>query len=221
MGALGDHGWDGESTRILIQSVLIALVGASLLVIIGVGIAFVSRQGRSFVHALKSISLVGYALPGTLIAVAVYSFFSYIQSLLSFSFLTQGGIIILLCGYTVRFLSISCRPLDTGLKSIHQNQERAARSLGADGKKVLTKIYLPLLSGAALSSFLLSFVEIVKEMPMTLMLRPYHVNTLAVKIYELTSEGEWERAAPWGLLLVGTGMISIFFFNKLLYRSSP
>jgi iron(III) transport system permease protein len=102
------------------------------------------------------------------------------------------------------------------MQRITPNQERAARSLGLGAWQSLRRLHVPLLRPGLLSAALLVFVEVMKEMPITLMTRPFGWDTLAVRIYEMTSEGMWERAALPSVCVVLAGLLPIF----LLVRKS-
>ena len=206
-----ERGWEDVEGRLLFNTFALALSGAALVSLWSLGMALYS-QGRDFwaFRLLRHSALIGYAFPGTLLGVAVFAFFSRGLSLSP----GTGGLLLLLCGYGIRFLSVGFRPLNVAAEGLPMGLLRAARVLGADGKKIFGKVYFPHLKGAFLASFLLAFVEVAKEMPMTLILRSPGQKTLAVKIYELTSEGEWEWAAPYGIVLVGLGALSLLFLNR-------
>ena len=211
------HGWEdvGEG-RVLWNTFRLALTGGGLVSLWALGMNVLARGENSFpARFLRHSALLGYALPGTLIGVALFAFFSKGLSLSA----GQGGLLLLWCGYSVRFLNVAFRPLNAAIDAMPMGRERSARMLGADEKKLVGRVYLPYLKGFLLTSFLLSFVEIAKEMPMTLILRSPEQATLAVKIYELTSEGEWERAAPFGMVLVGMGMVSLVLLSRLEERT--
>lgn len=162
------------------------------------------------------ISLLGYALPGSIIAVAVFLYFRYAEELLTpIGLLTFSPIALLVLGYMIRYISVSYRSQNNALKAIHPNFEKAAKTLGASPRKVLKDITFPLMSPAFFSSLALLFIEVIKEMPMTLMLRPFGMNTLAVRIYELTSEGEWQRASLAATFIVVIGILGTFFIGKI------
>ena len=95
------------------------------------------------------------------------------------------------------------------MQRITRNQDNAARSLGLSTRQVLSRIHLPALRGGLLTAALLVFVDVMKEMPITLMTRPFGWDTLATRIFEMTSEGEWERAALPAVALVLAGLIPV------------
>ncbi|KJR97720.1 MAG: ABC transporter permease [Desulfobulbaceae bacterium BRH_c16a] len=175
---------------------------------------------------LCKISTIGYALPGTVLAVGIFLpiawFDNHLQTLLQNIFniqtgpLLQGTVIVMLMAYMVRFMAAGFGAVDSAMQSISPNLDEAAGLMGVKGIKLILNIHLPLLRKGLLTALILLMVDVVKEMPITLMTRPFGWDTLAIKIYELTSEGEWERAALPGLYLVMASIIPVV----LLIRQS-
>ena len=124
--------------------------------------------------------------------------------------LLQGTILVMLGAYLVRFLAVGFGSVDSAMQNIKPSLDEASAILGKTGKKTLIKIHFPLLQKGLLTALVLVLVDVIKEMPITLMTRPFGWDTLAVKIYELTSEGEWIRAALPGSYLVLAGVIPVF-----------
>jgi len=162
---------------------------------------------------------LGYALPGSVLAVGVMLSFTWIDRRVGEALeawigmapspLLSGGLVGLLLAYLVRFLAVAFGPVDGALEQIRPSLRDAARSLGASPREVLRRVYLPILRPGLLTAVLLVFVEVIKEMPATLLLRPFGWDTLAVRVFELTSEGEWQRAALPALALVLAGLVPV------------
>ena len=207
--AWGGGGWSsgGGATAhlpFLLHSLSFALLGSLFIVGVALLFAVVKRCGyqwEGLMNFLLSLLLLGYALPGPLIALSV--FMSY-KSL-------GGSLAILLLGYGIRFLSVGYLPIDRTYGRISKNMDKAAHSLGKGPFKIFKGIHLPLIRRSVLISFLLVFVELLKEMPLTLFIRPFGRDTLAIKVFEWTSEGEWERAAVPSLFIAMAGFIPLFF----------
>ena len=132
--------------------------------------------------------------------------------------LLTGSLIALLLAYGVRFMAVAHGPIDSSFERIKPSLWQAARSLGASNREILWRVSIPLLRTGLLSAGLLVFVEVMKEMPATLLLRPFGWDTLATRIFEMTSEGQWERAALPALTLVLAGLIPVVM---LVRRSTP
>jgi iron(III) transport system permease protein len=126
----------------------------------------------------------------------------------------SGSMAILVFAYLVRFLSISLNTMDSGLSAIKPGIDESARSLGASKKNVLTKVHLPILKTSVLTAFLLVFVEVMKELPTTLILRPFNFNTLAVKTYELASDERLFDAALPAISIVVISLLPILLITK-------
>jgi iron(III) transport system permease protein len=115
----------------------------------------------------------------------------------------------LLFGYVARFLAVANAPVQGGFARIRPALEEAARSLGSGTRELVTRVHLPLLGAGVGTALLLVFVDVMKEMPITLMTRPFGWDTLAVRVFEMTAEGEWERAALPALAIVVAGLLPV------------
>jgi len=156
---------------------------------------------------------LGYALPGSVLAVSIMLAFSYLDKALVIPVagrpLLLGSLTALLLAYLVRFMAVAYGPLESSLAKIRPSLPEASRSLGVGGARLFGRVYLPLLLPGALSAALLVFVDVLKEMPATLLMRPFGWDTLAVRIFEMTSEGEWARASLPALTLVLVGLLPV------------
>jgi iron(III) transport system permease protein len=201
------------------HTLLLGAMAAGLTVSLALLLAFSRRDAGKRFRAFSSVATLGYALPGSVLAVGVVLSFAEIdryvfipvQALLGFDkpTLLVGSVMALLAAYWVRFLAVAHGPVEAGLMRIRRSIPEAARSLGAGRGQVFWQIYLPMLRPGLLTAAVLVFVDVMKEMPATLLLRPYGWDTLAVRIYELTSEGEWERAALPAISLVLVGLLPV------------
>lgn len=170
-------------------------------------------------HLAMRLGTLGYALPGSVLAVGIMLFFTRIDNGIdalaqvwfgiSTGLVLTGSVAALLFAYLVRFLAVAHGPVDSALERIKPSIQQAACSLGATQREILWRIYLPMLRPGLFTALLLVFVEVMKEMPATLLLRPFDWDTLAIRIYELTAEGEWEHAALPALTLVLVGLIPV------------
>ena len=117
-----------------------------------------------------------------------------------------------------RFMVVGFEPINTSMQRISNNHELAARSLGFNRLIVLKKLFFPMLRSGWLAASLLIFVEVMKEMPITLMTRPFGWDTLAVRVFEMSSEGMWERAALPSVIIVLVGLLPLFFLHREIER---
>ncbi len=183
-------------------------------------LAFAHRRRHDALSAWSvSVATLGYALPGSVLAVGIMLSFTGVDNFLNSLWqslgykapgrILGGTLLALLLAYGVRFLAVAFGPVESALERIRPSLPEAARALGAGSPETLRRIYLPLLRPGLLTATLLVIVDVMKEMPATLLLRPFGWDTLAVRIYELTSEGEWERAALPAITLVLAGLLPV------------
>ena len=183
-------------------------------------LAYAHRYHGDYSTALSvRIGTLGYALPGSVLAVGVMLSLTWIDNRFAdaVEWLTgsdpglvlSGTVIALLMAYFARFLAVAYGPVDSSLERIRPSIRDAARSLGAGQWETVWRVYLPMLRPGLLTAGLLVLVDVMKEMPATLLLRPFGWDTLAVRIYELTSEGEWERAALPAVALLLVGLVPV------------
>ena len=119
--------------------------------------------------------------------------------------LLTGTVIALFYAYVVRFLALAFQSVDAGLERVPRSLDEAARGLGSDRLDVLARVHVPMISGALLTAALLVFTEVMKELPATLLLRPLGGDTLAIAVWQSTSESLYETAALPALLIVLVG----------------
>jgi iron(III) transport system permease protein len=114
----------------------------------------------------------------------------------------------------VRFLAVGVSSVDASLQRVTLNQELAARSLGVSGFALMRRVHLPLMRGGLLTALMMVFVDVMKEMPITLMTRPFGWDTLSVRIFSLTTEGLWQEAALPALALIAVGLLPVLYLAK-------
>jgi ABC-type Fe3+ transport system, permease component len=209
---------DARYMELLLPTLSLGVLAALLTVAGAFLLGYTERHhGGPLIRAAVRTATLGYALPGSVLAVGIMlSFvwldqqvFSVVQGWFGISagLGLAGTLPTLLSAYLVRFLAVAFGPVDSGLARIKPSLPEAARSLGAGQWEILGRIYLPMLRPGLLTASLLVMVEVMKEMPATLLLRPFGWDTVAVRIFEMTSEGEWERAALPAITLVVVGLI--------------
>jgi iron(III) transport system permease protein len=126
----------------------------------------------------------------------------------------NGTIAVVLFAYTVRFLTAGFNTINSGMLRITKNMDESATLMGITGIKLLKRVHIPILKNGLFIAAMLVFVDVMKEMPITLMTRPFGWDTLAVKVFELTSEGEWQRASLPSITLVAAGLVPLMLLNK-------
>jgi iron(III) transport system permease protein len=202
--------------RTLVIGALVALTVLAL----ALALALLKRRagGDRAVTLPVFVANLGYAVPGTVLAVAVMWMLVGIERPLATHFGLQLGLSLgllgLLMALTARFVRVGFEPLESGLSQLRPSLLEAARALGATPLQRVFGVVLPLLRPSALAAVLLVLVETMKEMPATLMLRPFGWDTLAVRIHAYTSEGLWQSAAAPSLVLVGVGLLPVWWLVR-------
>lgn len=207
--------WSWQSGRTALADSLPALwstatlgtLAASVLLLLGGSLALLERRQRSdpWLGRLAALATSGYAMPGTLLAVAVLLLLTPLEPWSGMAL--ASGTFALLLAYSARFLRMAQAPLAAHLVGLRDSVPEAARTLGLPRRARLRQLYLPLLAGPAGAAWLLLFTELTKELPATLILRPLEWDTLAIRIWSYTSEGLWAEAAAPALLLVALSVL--------------
>ncbi len=209
--------------RLLTNTFALGIMGTVFTMGVAVILAYCVRTMKdSKTGFAAKLSLAGYALPGTVLAVGMMNVVARVDNLLinflsdlgiQVSGMISGSLLLLPIGYMIRFLTAGFNPVASNMTRLTASMDEASRIMKVSGMKLLSKIHLPLIHRGIITGAIFVLVEIIKEMPITLMLRPFGWDTLAVKIFELTSEGEWERAALPAITLVIAGMVPIFMLT--------
>ncbi len=223
---------DRQFAMLAFHSLSLAISAACLALLLALVMAYGKRQyNRPSVSLAVRFAGLGYALPGTAIAVGVMLPLAFIDNAIdawfeasfgiSTGLLLSGTLLALLFGYMVRFLAVSLNTVEAGLSKIRQHMEDAARTLGLNSAATLRRIHLPVMRGSLLTALLLVFVEVLKELPATLILRPFNFNTLAVRTYELANDERLVEAASSALAIVLCGIAPVILLSRSISRSRP
>ena len=220
---------DAEFLRVVSHS--LALAGSASVVTLAVGLymAYGKRlHGGMLVNGAVRVAGMGYAIPGTVIAVGVMIPFAWLDNSIdawarahlgfSTGLLLSGTLVALLFAYMVRFLAAALQTVEAGLGKIRPSMDNAARSLGLGPWQVLRTVHAPMLRGSLITAMLLVFVDVLKELPATLVLRPFNFNTLAVRTYELAADERLADAASASLTIVLAGIIPVILLSRSLSR---
>jgi len=206
---------------------------SSLTAIIGVILALVMAYGLRLrpspsMNLATRIASMGYAIPGTVIAVGVLlpvgnldnAIDVWMRSHLGIStgLLLSGSIAVLVFAYLVRFLAISFGTVESSLNRIKPSLDDAARSLGHNSVSTLLRVHAPLMGSGLLTAAILLFVDVMKELPATLIVRPFNFDTLAVEVYRLASDERLAEAAAPALAIVAVGIIPVILLSWQIAR---
>ncbi|PJK09899.1 iron ABC transporter permease [Lysobacteraceae bacterium NML120232] len=201
-----------------VNTLKVGLLATFVIVLLGLLLAWALRlvqAGRTSAAAQLAFRLasLGYALPGTVLAIGLMVVLGASDAVLDRAFL-MGSMSALVMAYTLRFLAISAGTLDAGFSRLPPSIDQAAASLGCTAGQRLWRIHLPLLRPALAASALLVLVDSMKELPATLMLRPLNFETLATWLYAEAARGTYEDGALAGLMIVAAGLIPVIWLAK-------
>ncbi|MFS0728049.1 ABC transporter permease [Paenibacillus sp. 1P07SE] len=218
--------WRGDFAELILNT----LTGAAWATLIVMALAVLSAKSvRMLAHtgayALSRLMTAGYAIPGAIIAIGVLAVFIGLDELLSPLYVWLGreagalilslSLAMLLAGYVVRFMATGYNAVEAGYDKIPRSYTEAAHTLGHKQGSAFRRVELPLLRNAILSGFALTFIEIVKELPLTLLLRPFNFDTLATRAYIYAIDERIYEAALPSLLLVGLSLLSVFIVLRV------
>ncbi len=218
--------FDARYISFVTNSLLIANMTTLFIAILAIIIAWVKRQyPDKSTKLMTTFATLGYVVPGTVLAVGVFIPIAWLDNQLIATGITSnqvlsGSVIVMLLALSTRFMTVSFQPVDRQLQRLTVNQEAAAKLLSDSALQRWRQVVLPVLSPGVLTALLMGFVEVMKEMPITLMTRRQGWDTLAVRVFEMTSEGMWGRAALPSLLIVMVGLIPVWILLRQSDRTS-
>ena len=214
------------------NSLTLAALTAGLAVAIALALSYGVRVGQSAAGRLAvRLASLGYAIPGSIIAVGVLIPLARLDNALdavmresfgiSTGLLLTGSIAALVFAYLVRFLALAQQTVGAGLERITPAMDAAAATLGAGPRRALFAVHLPMLRGPLLTAILMVFVEVMKELPATMIMRPFNYETLAVQAHNLASDERLAEAAVPALTIVAVGLAPVFLLSRLIGRPGP
>lgn len=220
--------FDMKFIMISLQSFAIAIVSAIITVLFALLLIYFSKW--SAINAIKNISrigVLGYAIPGAVIAIGIMiptlALDKWLINVLSgvgidSGLIINGTLIALFYAYAVRFLAVAYNPIDSTALKVDNTIPDSSKVLGVGNLKTFFKIEFPLIKTGVFSAVILVFIDVMKELPLTLILKPYHIDTLAVKAFEYASDEMVMEASIPSLFIIFTAMIPVIFLNKLLIK---
>ena len=207
------------------NSIILAFVAALLCsmfaLIINYSIRFLKN---SFLSFLSSSLSLGYAFPGLILAVGIIQLLTFVDSLLitqSLGLILTGSILGLIIAYIIKSYAMASSTIDSSYQRISTYVDDVSKTLGITGWKMLFKIHFPLIKTGVLTSALLVISEVIKELPATLILRPFNFDTLAVSAYIYASEERMFEAAAPSIAIVMVGLLPIYFLSRMIRESRP
>ncbi|PLX36363.1 MAG: iron ABC transporter permease [Hyphomicrobiales bacterium] len=202
------------------NSLLLAIAAAVMTVATGVMLAYALRMRRNpVIHAIARLSAIGYAVPGTVLAVGILipvaALDNFIDGTMRATFGIATGLILsgsgiaLVYAYATRFLAVSFGAIESGLSKVSPHLDMAARALGRSSLRTLVEVHLPMIKPALATAAMLVFVDCMKELPATILLRPFNFDTLSTTVYAAASREAFEDGAVAALTIVAVGLIPV------------
>jgi iron(III) transport system permease protein len=214
------------------NSFTLAGVTAILAVLLAAQMAYARRLHPSpLLRVASRVASMGYALPGSVIAVGILlpaaALDNAVDALMrqhfgvSTGLLLSGTVVALVYAYLVRFLAVSFNTVDASLGKIRPTMDQAARVLGHTPIGTLTRVHVPLMRGSLLTAGMLVFVDVMKELPATMIVRPFNFDTLAVRVYTLANDERLAEASTAALAIVAVGILPVFLLSRAIAASRP
>lgn len=225
----GDAQFGARYLTLTRNTVVLATVTALLAVLLALMVAYAARSTRTgWTRIANRIAGLGYAVPGAVIAVGVLIPVTRLDHLIAGwieavtgahpGLILTGGIAALVYAYLVRFFAVSLQAVEAGMAKVTPNMDDAARSLGYGPTATLLKVHAPLLWRSALSAGLLVFVDVMKELPATFVMRPFNFDTLAVQAYNLAADERLAEASTAALTIVLVGLLPLILLSRMILR---
>ncbi|HRH70783.1 MAG TPA: iron ABC transporter permease [Flavobacteriales bacterium] len=215
--SMGTDAWPEGTFSAFGNTLGIAVLAAGCTLVVAVLFAFRERHANRWA-IVQRIADLGYAIPGAVIAIGVMALAGSIDRNAGLSFALIGSIGLLTYAFVVRFLAVGTQPLYGNLRQQSTALDASARMLGASPWRAFTHINLPLLRPALAASALLVAIDVIKELPLTLILRPFNMHTLSTKTYELASIEQLREASAPALLIVVCGLVPVFLLERMVER---
>lgn len=213
-----------------LNTIFVALIAGAAAVLIATLLSYGVRLNPGLFSKLTTrIGTMGYAIPGSVIAVGILIPFGWFDNTIdawmrdtfgiSTGLLLSGTVFALIFAYVVRFLAVAYNPIEASLGKITPQMDEAAEGMGYGFGKILTKIHTPIMSGSLFAAFMLVIVDVIKELPATLIVRPFNFDTLAVQVYRLASDERLAESSGAALAIILVGLIPVFILSKSITRT--
>lgn len=215
--------------RLVVNSFLLSAAAGVLCVVLAMLLVYAKRLSHGLaMGAASRVATLGYSIPGAVIAVGVIVPFGWFDRTVdaaargwfdvSTGLILSGTLFALVFAYAVRYTAVALLPLEAGFERQCRNLDEAARSLGETPLRALTRVALPLLRPTLMAAAILVFVDVMKEIPLTLSLRPFNFDTLATRAYQLAMDEQVAESANAALVVIATGLVPVLWLDRLLSR---
>jgi iron(III) transport system permease protein len=208
------HSVENFSNYLPILQNSIILIATSVVAIIAISLIINLTKKGKIIESISKIATIGYALPGSIIAVALLYSTSFINSE-NLSYLLTSSIALLIFAYIICFVAIGYNTILSSKQQIKPVIMESAKMLGASQFKIITQVYIPMLKSGIIAASILIAIDVLKELPATYLLRPFEFDTLAIKVYEYSAEGLYENAAIPAIFMIMLSTILILIVQRL------
>ena len=223
--------WHSSFIEYAFNSFMLAASAAAITLVIGIILTYSKRlNANKITQYLVNFSSLGYAVPGAVLAIGVIIPFAALDNTIDgftrdyFNFSTglllSGTAFAIVFSYSVRFLAVSSGSVESSLSKVTPNMDMASRSLGHSYLSTLIRVHLPIIKRGALTGMLVVFVDCLKELPATLILRPFNFETLATQVYQFASDELLEQSALSALIIVAVGILPVILLDKSISQKS-
>lgn len=217
--------WNVSFFTLFNQTVYVAVIATVLILLLSLVVANVSRSHSTGSFIIAKLVTAGYSIPGPIIAIGILAMFITLDKWLApfYAYIGLGNaplilslsIVMLVVGYAIRFMATGFNAVEVGFEKIGTKYAEASRTLGHGITKTFFKVDFPLIKGALISGFILTFVEICKELPLALLLRPFNFDTLATKTYQYAKDELIYEASISSLMIIGISTLSVIVFQMI------
>lgn len=225
-----EESWTSNFIRYATNSFLLASGAALVTLVLGVILAYSKRMNNNpATQLLIRLSSLGYAVPGAVLAVGIIvpfaAFDNFLDGQMREHFQVSTGLILsgtafaILFSYCVRFLAVASGAVESSLDKVTYNMDMASRSLGKSYFQTLIEVHLPIIKRGAFTAMLVVFVDCMKELPATLILRPFNFETLATQVYQFASDELLEQSALSALIIVLVGIIPVILLDRSITKN--
>ena len=204
--------------ELTLNTVQVSTISSVLIVLIALFFLFVEKISKTRVNYFISQSIsMGYAVPGAVIGLGLIILFTYIDNLFS-SFTILGSFFLLIYAYTIRFLAVGKSPIKSSIEKHPDSYDDAAKNLGLGPLKLLQKIHFPINKFALITAFIVTFIDLMKELPITLILRPFNFDTLATQTYEFAVEEMIPLSSTYSLIIILIGSALLLILKNIINK---
>lgn len=221
---------DARFIQFSLNTILVAILAGLLALLVALIMAYGVRLNPNFfTKTFTRIGSMGYAIPGSVIAVGILIPFGWFDNVIdswfrqyvgfSTGLILSGTIFALIFAYIVRFLAVAFNTVEASLGKITSNMDEAAEGMGFKYGKILRKIHIPMMSGSLFAAIMLVVVDVIKELPATLIVRPFNFDTLAVQVYRLASDERLAESSGAALAIILVGLIPVIILSKSIAKS--